>query len=78
MSEVLAAHAANAAPSRLHSKVAVGSVAVKVNAALAEATTPEGPVAMVVSGACVSTVQVRETGVGSTLPEVSTARMATV
>ncbi|WP_255208427.1 MFS transporter, partial [Myxococcus sp. AM009] len=48
--------AAKVAPSRLHSKVAGLSVALKVNAALAEFVVPEGPLTMLVLGFAVSSV----------------------
>jgi hypothetical protein len=35
---------------------------------------PEGPLSIVVSGALVSTVKLRDAGVGSTLPAGSVAR----
>ena len=47
---------------------------VKVNDAVVEATVPLGPPVTVVSGAVVSTVNVREAGVASALPAASLAR----
>ena len=44
------------------------SVAVKLNEAELLLTVPEGPAVIVVSGAMVSTVQVRTAGVGSVAP----------
>ncbi len=46
----------------------------KVKVALVLAVGPVGPLPIVVSGATVSTVQLREAGEASTLPAVSTAR----
>ena len=58
-------HAANAALSRrrAHSNVAPGSL-VKANDAELEVMVPVGPLVIVVSGAAVSTVNVRVAGVG--------------
>ncbi|XSF08636.1 hypothetical protein VZP55_30365 [Myxococcus faecalis] len=71
-------HAANVPPSRLHSKSAGVSVEVKANVALFEFVVPVGPEVMLVSGATVSTVQVRLAGVASKLPAASTARTCKV
>ncbi len=54
-----------------HSNVEPASVDVRVRRALALRSSPDGPESMAVSGACVSTVQVRSAGVGSTLPTAS-------
>ena len=60
--------------SSLHSKVEPASVELNEMLALVEATVPVGPEPIVVSGATVSTVQVRVASVGSTLPAASVAR----
>ncbi len=63
-----------AAPSRRHSSVPA-SEELKVKVAEVEATVPDGPdPAIVVVGACVSTVHVRSAGEASTLPTASRAR----
>ena len=64
----------NAAPSSAHWNVEPASVAVKVKVALVLLTEPVGPAVMVVSGATVSTVHVREAGEASVLPAASVAR----
>jgi hypothetical protein len=46
--------------------------------ASAELVVPDGPESIVVSGAVVSTVQARESGVGSVLPAASVARTSKV
>jgi hypothetical protein len=68
----------NAAPSRLHVKVA--PLALEVNAKLAEVALvgPLGPKVIVVVGTEVSTTQVKESGLGSTLPAPSLARTLNV
>ena len=68
---------ANAAPSRRHSNVAPGSL-VKANDAELEVMVPVGPLVIVVSGAAVSTVNVRVAGEPSTLPAASRARTENV
>ncbi len=68
----------NAAVSRRHSNVAPGSVLVNAKDADVELVGPVGPLVIVVSGAAVSTVNVRVAGDGSTLPAVSIARTANV
>ena len=59
---------ANAAASSRHSNVTPASVPENVKAAVAVLIAPVGPVLIVVSGAAVSTVNVRVAGVASTLP----------
>ena len=68
------AHATQAPVSSLHSKLAAVSVAENEKLAALEATVPDGPVTIDVSGGVVSTVQLRVAGDGSTLPAASTAR----
>jgi hypothetical protein len=58
----------------LHSKVDPAFVVLNANDAEAEFTVPLGPLVMDVSGAEVSTVQLRVAGVASTLPKESVAR----
>ncbi len=70
-------HAANAALSRRHSNVAPGSL-VKANDAEFVVMVPVGPLVIVVSGAAVSTVNVRVAGEPSTLPAASLARTENV
>jgi hypothetical protein len=53
--------------------VSPSSVAEKLKSAELVLTVPEGPESMVVSGAVVSTVQVKSAGVGSVLPASSVA-----
>ena len=48
------------------------------NVGVASLVTPEGPLSIVVSGAAVSTVKLRDAGVGSTLPAGSVARTSNV
>ena len=60
-------HSANGSPSRLHSKVASMSVALKVNTALFSLVGDLGAVVMVVSGGT-ATVQSYSSGVSSTSP----------
>jgi hypothetical protein len=59
-------HATNAAASRLHWNVAVGSGDVNAIDAELDVTVPVGPDVIEVSGAAVSTVNARVAGVGST------------
>jgi hypothetical protein len=66
-------HAAHEPPSRRHSKVEPGWSAEKAKLASASSVGPDGPASIVVSGATVSTVNVREDG-ASTLPAASRAR----
>src|SRR5436309_16094141 len=66
--------APNAAPSSLHSNVLPASVAVKLKDAEVLFVSVAGLLVMVVSGAVMSTVQLRLAGVGSTLPAGSIAR----
>ena len=70
---VAAGQAAKAAPSSAHWNVAPASFDVNVKSRWCSRSAV-GPVAIVVSGATVSTVQVREAGEASTLPAVSVAR----
>ena len=65
-------------PSRRHSNVEPDSVEENVNDGALFADVPAGPVLIVVSGAVVSTVNVRVAGVGSTLPAASIARTENV
>jgi hypothetical protein len=69
---------AQAPPSTRHSNVAPGSSAEKVKAGAPALVRPLGPLSIVVCGAAVSTVKLREAGVASTLPAVSVARMSNV
>ena len=69
--------AAKAAVSRRHSNVAPASL-VKANEAEFVLMVPVGPLVIVVSGATVSTVNVRVAGVGSRLPAASRARTSNV
>jgi len=71
-------HAANGAASRLHSKVAPVVSDVKSKVAVVSFVGPAGADVIVVSGAVVSTVQVRVAGVGSTFPAISAARTSKV
>ena len=64
----------NADPSREHSNVAPVSSAVKVKVAVVSVVGSSGPVATVVWGAVVSTVQVYVAGVRSVFPAGSVAR----
>jgi hypothetical protein len=66
--------AANAAPSSEHANVASVSVAVNVKLALPLVVVAGGPDAIAVSGATVSTVNVRVAGVPSAFPAASVAR----
>ena len=66
-------HGANASVPRRHSNVP-GSDAVNVNCGVVTLIVPVGPDSIVVSGAAVSIVNIREAGVGSTLPAASVAR----
>ena len=65
-------------PSRRHSNVEFDSVLVNSNDGDALLIVPVGPAVIVVSGATVSTVNVRDAGVGSTLPTASIARTKNV
>ncbi len=65
-------------PSRRHSNVEPVSVLVNSNDGDALLIVPVGPAVIVVSGATVSTVNVRDAGVGSTLPTASIARTKNV
>ena len=70
---------AKAAPSSAQAKVEPGSSEARSNVAPADADVAAGFAGpMVVSGAVVSTVQVADAGVGSTLPAASTAATANV
>jgi hypothetical protein len=62
----------------LHSNVAPASADEKPNEAALDATVPLGPAVIEVSGAVVSTVQVRVAGVGSMLPAPFLARVVKV
>ena len=67
--------ASQAPSSSLHSKVASGvGRAENASVAVVDATVPVGPESIVVSGATVSTVQVRVASVASVLPAASVAR----
>jgi hypothetical protein len=66
-------HAVNAAPSRLHSNVAAGSSAEKLNVAVVNAVEPSGPEPIVVFGATVSTTTVRAFEAADVLPAASVA-----
>ena len=68
---------APAGVSSLHSNVAPGS-AVNVNDGAVTFVGPVGPAVIVVSGATVSTVNVRAAGETSTLPAASRARTENV
>ena len=70
--------AVQAPPSRLHSKSAPASGEEKANDAALVVASAFGPLVTVVSGATVSTVQVRVAGDGSRFPLPSTARTAKV
>src|SRR6266496_3923271 len=65
--------APNGSESKRHSKLAPGSEE-KPNDGEALVVSPEGPESIVVSGGAVSTVKLREAGVGSVLPAASVAR----
>ncbi len=71
-------HGANAALSRRHSNVEPGLVEVNANDGDALLVAPVGPLVIAVSGNEVSTVNVREAGVASTLPAASVARTRNV
>src|ERR671923_278204 len=71
-------HGSKLPESSWHSNVALGSSEEKVNVASVEVVVPEGPESIVVSGAAVSTVQVRVSGVWSVLPAASVARTENV
>jgi hypothetical protein len=62
--------AAQAAPSSRHSKLAPASLEWNAKAAAVSLVEPDGPLSMVVSGAVVSTVNVR-TGVARLFPAAS-------
>src|SRR5262249_25472540 len=70
-------HAAKAPPSRRHWNEPA-SVALNAKVALDELVAPAGPDVIVVSGATVSTLQVRDAGVESMLPAASIARTSKV
>src|SRR3954449_8012092 len=70
-------HAPHTPPSSRHSNVAA-SLAPNVKLAVVAVTVPDGPPVIVVSGAVVSTVQVRDAGDASTLPAASVARASNV
>ena len=65
-------------PSRRHSNVEPAFEASNVNDGEALLVAPVGPPVIVVSGAAVSTVNVRVAGEASTLPAASIARTANV
>ena len=69
---------ANGPPSKAHSKPAPVSGEEKKKLAVLEATVPDGPESIAVSGAVVSTVHVRDAGEGSALPTASSARTVKV
>src|SRR3954468_23025776 len=70
-------HAPHTPASRRHSNVAA-SLAPNVKLAVVAVTVPDGPPVIVVSGAVVSTAQLREAGDASTLPAASVARASNV
>jgi hypothetical protein len=61
-----------------HSKLEPVSPALKVKVAAVSAVSASGPVSIAVSGAAVSTVQVRLAGEASVLPAASVARTSKV
>ncbi|HMJ94421.1 MAG TPA: hypothetical protein VK486_01120, partial [Thermoleophilaceae bacterium] len=63
-----------APPSTRHSKVEPGSGDEKVNVGVESFVGPDGPLSIVVFGAAVSTVKLRDAGVASTFPAGSVAR----
>ena len=67
---------ANVPPSMRHSNVEPAFVDVNANEAFVLLVGPVGPDVMVVSGAVLSTVNVRVAGEASTLPAASFARTA--
>ena len=71
-------HEPQAPPSTRHSKVEPAWSAEKPNVGVASLVGPEGPLSIAVSGAAVSTVKLRDAGVGSTLPTRSVARTSKV
>jgi hypothetical protein len=69
----------NSAPSSEHSNVEPSSLDENAKLALVNCVIAGGEALIVVSGAIVSTtVQIQAAGVGSTLPEASTARASNV
>jgi hypothetical protein len=56
----------------------LGSLAENVKVADVEAVVPDGPESIVVCGATLSTFHVRVSGLGSTLPALSSARTSNV
>ena len=71
-------HEPHAPPSTRHSNVEPASSAENANVGVASFVGPDGPLSIVVSGAAVSTVKLRDAGVGSTLPAGSVARTSNV
>jgi hypothetical protein len=71
-------HALQPLPSRLHSKEEPASEDENEKLADVALVLPEGPPVIVVSGAAVSIVHVRDAGSGSTLPAASVARTSKV
>ena len=69
---------ANAAGVDLHSNVEPPSVEVNVNVGVLSLVVPSGGDVIVVFGAAVSTVNVRDAGVASVLPAASVARTSNV
>ena len=67
-------HEAHAPPSTRHSNVEPASSAENTNVGVGSFVGPDGPLLIVVCGAAVSTVKLREAGVASTLPAGSVAR----
>ena len=68
----------HAPPSMRHSKLEPAWLAEKVYVGVASFVGPEGPLSIVVFGAAVSTVKLRDAGVASTLPAGSVARTSNV
>ena len=71
-------HAANGAPSIRHANVDPASALANVNAAVVEATGPDGPLWITAAVGVVSTVKVRSSGEGSVFQAGSEARTANV
>ncbi len=68
----------HAPPSTRHSKLEPAWLAENANVGVASLVGPEGPLSIVVFGAAVSTVKLREAGVASTFPARSVARTSNV
>ena len=71
-------HDPKASLSTRHSNVVLASLEENVNVGVAMLIAPLGPLSITVSGAAVSTVNVRVAGVGSVLPAISVARTENV